>query len=76
MKIIFLQAVTSTCITFIFLIGWRLIDLIKTVNKQQAQIDELIIKHNNLIGLCKNITSVCKKIATKVISLEERIDKQ
>lgn len=54
--------------------GVEINSLKSTVNKQQKQIDELIYKHNNLIGLCKNITVVCKKIATKVVDIEKKVD--
>ena len=56
-----------------YYLGTCIDKLESTINKQQEQIDELIFKHNNLIGLCKDITDVCKKIATKVISIEETI---
>ena len=56
--------------------GVEINSLRSKITKQQEQINELIYKHNRLIGLCKDITLVCKKIATKVIFVEEKIDKQ
>jgi len=75
MEIIFLQAISGTALTFVILLGMRLISLVKTVNKQQEQIDELINKHNTTISILKDMNQVSKDIANKVISIEERVDK-
>ena len=69
----------STCILFIFLIALRLIDLIKHVNKQQEQIDDLNIKCSQLASICNDITigvlNECKTINSDLKEIKGNTDK-
>ena len=75
MEIIFLQAISGTALTFVILLGMRLISLVKTVNKQQEQIDELMRRTSSQLNLIELVIDLNKDIANKVISIEERVDK-
>ena len=77
MEIIFLQAISGTALTFVILLGMRLISLVNTVNKQQEQINSLK-EYKKHVGILYqrnvDITEILHKIANKVISIEERVD--
>lgn len=75
MEIIFLQAISGTALTFVILLGMRLISLVNTVNKQQEQIISLLRMENTQNSINNSLLSISKDIANKVISIEERVDK-
>lgn len=54
--------------------GVEINSLKSTVNKQQEQIDIIIVKHNDLNTICKAMNKVSIDIATKVVDIENRID--
>lgn len=46
------------------------------INKQQKQIDELYQQNIRLVELTNHMTQASMDIATKVIDIEKRVDKQ
>ena len=57
------------------MVGIEIEYLKSTVNKQQEQIDELMRKTSSQLNLIELVIDLNKAIATKVISIEERVDK-